>query len=185
MDVTEATWQTDVIERSHEQPVVVDFWADWCGPCHALGPVLERETAARDLPLAKLDVDANPNLANEYDIRGIPAVKAFRNGRVASEFTGAVPPQIVADFLDKLTQPSEAQQLVAELRESGEWPEVVTAYEAGDHERALELLLAKAEEAVDGDRDRIRRLMVALFDELGHDDPTAAKYRRRLATLLF
>lgn len=185
MDVTEATWETDVIERSHDQPVVVDFWADWCGPCHALGPVLERETAARDLPLAKLDVDASPDLAAQYDIRGIPAVKAFRNGRVVSEFTGAVSPTIVADFLDKLDQPSDAERLVAELRESGELPEVVTAYEAGDHERALELLLAEAERRANGDRDRIRKLMVALFEELGQDDPVAAKYRRRLATLLF
>jgi thioredoxin len=185
MDVTEATWQRDVIERSREQPVVVDFWAEWCGPCHALSPVLERETTARGLPLAKLDVDSNPNLAGEYGIRGIPAVKAFRNGRVVSEFVGALSPPLVADFLDRLSQPSEAERLFAELRETGEWPDVVAAYEEGDHERALELLLAAAAQAVDGDRDRIRRLMVALFDELGHDDPTAAKYRRRLATLLF
>jgi putative thioredoxin len=185
VDVTEATWQTEVIARSHERPVVVDFWADWCGPCHALAPVLERETAARGVTLVKLDVDANPNLANEYGIRGIPAVKAFRNGRVQSEFTGALSPQLVADFLDRISQPSQATQLMAELRASGELPEVVDAYESGEHERALELLLAAAEAGSDEERDRIRRLMVALFDELGHDDPTAAAYRRRLATLLF
>ena len=185
MDVTEATWENDVVERSHELPVVVDFWADWCGPCHALGPVLERETAARGLPLVKLDVDANQGLASEYDIRGIPAVKAFRNGRVVGEFTGAASAALVADFLDELTQPSEAERLMAELRESGELPDVVAAYDSGDHERALELLLGEAERSVDGDRDRIRKLMVAVFGELGQDDPVASSYRRRLATLLF
>jgi thioredoxin len=185
MDVTKDTWQTDVIERSRKEPVVVDFWADWCGPCHALAPVLEQETDKRGLLLAKLDVDAYPALAAEYDIRGIPAVKAFRNDRVVDGFTGAVSPALVADFLDRLTRPSEAEGLIAELRMSGELPDVVAAYDAGDHERALELLLAEAERRTNDDRDRIRKLMVALFVERGQDDPVAATYRRRLATLLF
>ena len=146
MDVTEATWRQAVIERSHELPVVVDFWAEWCGPCHALGPVLQREAAEREgsLELVKVDVDANPALAAEYGISGIPAVKAFRDGRVVNEFVGARAAPFVADFLDSLSQPTEAEQLVAELRESGELPDVVEALDAGDTERALELLLEEA-----------------------------------------
>src|SRR5947209_19197439 len=86
VDVSENNFQQAVIDRSHALPVVVDFWAEWCGPCRQLGPVLERAAAARQgkLELVKLDVDANPLLARTYRIQGIPAVKAFRDGNVAS-----------------------------------------------------------------------------------------------------
>lgn len=112
MDVTESNFAAAVLDRSHSIPVVVDFWADWCAPCRQLGPILEREASKRSgrLELVKLDVDANPNLARSYGIQGIPAVKAFHNGRVVAEFVGAQPAEAVERFLDSLL-PSEAELL--------------------------------------------------------------------------
>jgi putative thioredoxin len=114
MDVTEANFQTAVVTRSLTVPVVVDFWAEWCGPCRQLGPVLEKAVAAREgkIELVKLDVDANPNLSRTYGIQSIPAVKAFKGGQVTAEFIGAQPPAAVDQFLDGLL-PSRADELVA------------------------------------------------------------------------
>jgi putative thioredoxin len=114
LDATEATFDQDVIGRSHELPVVVDFWADWCAPCRQLTPVLEQAVKERagKVALAKVDTEANPRLAAAFRIQGIPNVKAFKDGRIASEFTGAQPPTVVARFLDSLL-PSEAEALVA------------------------------------------------------------------------
>jgi putative thioredoxin len=184
-DVTEETFERDVVERSHEQPVVVDFWAEWCGPCHALAPVLEQAVAERngDVELVKVDVDANPELSRRFGVHGIPAVKAFRNGQVVREFVGAQPPRVVSNFLDDLTAPTEADRLIAELRERGTRPELVEAIDRGDHEAAFELLLAELEDG--GDREEVRRLMVALFEQLGPEHPLTVRYRRRLATALY
>ena len=186
MDVTDETFYTEVLQRSHELPVVVDFWADWCGPCKALELVLVQEIAARPgLELARVDVDANKALTDHYSIRGIPAVKAFRKGKVVSEFTGAQSPQSVATFLDALLGPSPGERLLEELRERGNRLDVVAALEAGDHERALELLLEEARTTSGDDRDEIRRLMVTLFEELGQEHELSTKYRRALASTLY
>src|ERR687894_924421 len=144
IDVSDATFQAEVIERSRELPVVVDFWAEWCGPCRQLGPLIERAADARegDVVLAKLDTDANQRTAMEYRIQGIPAVKAFKDGEVVDEFVGAQPPPVVQRFFDGLV-PSEADRLVA----------------AGDEaslRRALELDPANGDAAV-----KLARLLLA------------------------
>jgi putative thioredoxin len=243
IDVTEQNFEAEVVERSRSVPVVVDFWAAWCGPCRALTPVLEKEAGEREgeVVLAKLDTDANPSISRAFGIQGIPAVKAFRDGRIVSEFVGAQPPAVVKRFFDELV-PSEADRLVEaadeaslrraleleparneaavalarllhargdteeaaelvrqrpgfaaealaarlRLEDAGEpdLSEAFAALDAGETERALELLLAAL--SADGDsRDDIRRVMVGVFDELGPESPVAREHRRRLASALY
>jgi putative thioredoxin len=114
VEVTDADFQERVLDRSAEVTVLVDFWADWCRPCHMLAPVIERAVDAHDgkVELAKLDTDSNQATAARYGIRGLPTVKAFRDGQVVDEFTGAQPPAVVERFVAGLV-PSEADELVA------------------------------------------------------------------------
>jgi putative thioredoxin len=244
IDVTEQDFERDVIERSREIPVVVDFWAEWCGPCRMLGPALEKAANAREgqVLLAKLDTDANPGISRAFEIQSIPAVKAFKDGRVVDEFIGAVPPAQVERFFDGLV-PNEADALVAagdeaslrraleldpkrsdaavalaellyargereealglvenvagsfradglaarmrlEDQDAVDLDEAFRALDAGEHERALELLIGAIPSA-DGHKDDVRRVVVAVLDRLGVDDPLARDARRRLAAALY
>lgn len=113
IDVGEADFERDVLQASKDRPVVVDFWAPWCGPCRMLGPVLEKLVAARNgaVVLAKVNVDTAQRLAAAFGIEGIPAVKAFRDGRVVSEFVGVLAERQLIQFLDSLA-PSQGEQLL-------------------------------------------------------------------------
>jgi putative thioredoxin len=116
MDVTDETFQTDVLVRSAEVPVIVDLWAPWCGPCKTLGPMLERAVAATGgaVELAKVNVDDNPRIAQSFGVQSIPAVFAIVDGKVADQFIGALPePQVVAFVQKFLPALSEADTLVA------------------------------------------------------------------------
>jgi putative thioredoxin len=121
IDVTDATFETDVLEKSKEVPVVVDLWASWCGPCKTLGPILEKVIDATDgkVVLVKIDVDANPGLSQAFKVQSIPAVYAMKDGAVVDGFMGAYPESAVQQFVDGLL-PSAEEMAVSELIEAGD-----------------------------------------------------------------
>ncbi len=115
MDVTTESFERDVVERSHDLPVVVDFWAPWCGPCRSLGPAIQSEVAKREgkLELAKVNVDVEQELGARYGIRSIPTVAIFRGGEPVTGFIGAYPAGTIGRFFDELLAKEEEQQAQA------------------------------------------------------------------------
>ncbi len=133
VDVSESNFEYEVLSYSQNLPVVVDFWAEWCQPCKRLGPLLEQltEEARGNFRLARVDVDANPNLALRYSVRSIPTVKAFSQGQVVAEFAGLQPEPRVREFLGKLLPPSEVSLQIEKansLLETHQWSEAEEIY---------------------------------------------------------
>ncbi|MBS1847698.1 MAG: tetratricopeptide repeat protein [Actinobacteria bacterium] len=195
IDVTDATFQTDVVDRSKTTPVVIDLWAPWCGPCRQLGPILEDEVARTggDVVLVKVDVDENPAISRAFKVQSIPAVYAMVDGKVVDAFLGARSPAEVAAFVDKL-RPDEAAREVVALLASGDEKSLRRVLEiAPDHVDATlalaELLVGdgRSEEALEWlaripETAEVRR--IAALARVGPDEAAADDVAERLETLL-
>jgi len=153
IDVTDASFPTEVVERSKQVPVVVDLWAEWCGPCKTLGPILDKvvEETGGKVVLAKVDVDTNQQVAQAFQVQGIPAVYALRDGKVVDGFVGAVPEDKVREFVNGLL-PSEEEGAIASLLAAGDEASLRTVLEREPgHSDAIvalaELLVARDDAA--------------------------------------
>ncbi len=176
IDVTDATFETDVIDRSRTVTVLVDLWAPWCGPCRTLGPILERVTAATDgkVELVKVNVDENPAISQAFRVQSIPAVYALQDGAVVDGFMGALPEHQVQEFVDALA-PSQAGQARAELLASGDEEALRAALAEAPADE--ELIVTLAQLLVDrGETDEVLALL-ARIPETEITRPLAAAAR--------
>src|SRR6476469_8610749 len=151
IDVTDATFESEVLERSKTVPVVVDLWAEWCGPCRTLGPILEKVIDSTDgkVVLVKVDTDANPAIAQAFQVQSIPAVYALRDGAVIDGFVGALPEHMVQQFIDTLLPTEDEQTLAALIAEGNEGSlRAALEIEPGNEDAIVglaELLVARGE----------------------------------------
>jgi putative thioredoxin len=206
IDVTDVTFQSEVIDRSMQTPVIVDLWAEWCGPCRTIGPILERVTDATNgqVVLAKVNVDENPGVSQAFQVQSIPAVYALKDGQVIDGFVGAYPEHVIEQFVQSLV-PSQEDRLVAQLVAAGDEAslrqaldlepaneDVIVALaellvERGDHEEALQLLaripetertrkVAAAARLGSKPADDYDAQLTALLDQVKGDDEARQRF---------
>jgi putative thioredoxin len=176
VDVTDATFEQEVIRRSSVVPVVVDLWADWCGPCKTLGPIIEKVVAdtAGQVVLAKVDVDKNPQVSQAFQVQGIPAVYALRDGKVVDGFVGAQPEAAVRQFVERLL-PTPEQTEVERLVAAGDDASLQRALDLEpDHEGAV---VAMADLLVDRSRPDEALAMLGRIPETAEVRRVAARAR--------